>query len=248
MYTVLSKFIKKSLNIFGLKIIRLKNDISFSQRFISSLNNFNINFIFDVGANQGQYANHLREIGYRGEILSFEPLIKEHQILLKKSTKDPKWKIYERCALGDYDGDADINVSSYSQTSSILKMGSILPSIRKEIFNTSIEKVKIHKFDTIAKEIIKPDKNYFLKIDTQGYEFQVLSGAKNLLKNLKGVMAETSLVSLYENQKLWLEIINELALHGFEAWIVDRTLNDSKTGRTLQVDIVFYRNNINLNN
>ena len=44
-----------------------------------------IDLILDVGANEGQFAQGVRDHGYRKDIISFEPLSNAHSVLLKKS-------------------------------------------------------------------------------------------------------------------------------------------------------------------
>jgi len=81
-----------------------------------------------------------------------------------------------------------------------------------------------------------------LKIDTQGSEIDVLSGLGKMINDLKCLFIEVSLVHLYENQTLWLDIIKYLIDFKFEVWSVDQLLRNNKTGQTYQLDIFFYRN------
>ena len=77
-----------------------------------------INVVLDVGANVGQYGTGLRNVGYTGRIVSFEPLSTEFKQLSAKATADGAWQSLN-FALGDVDGSSEINVSSeYTQVSS----------------------------------------------------------------------------------------------------------------------------------
>lgn len=49
-----------------------------------------------------------------------------------------------------------------------------------------------------------------MKTDVQGYEWQVLDGAKFTIKLAKAILIETSLISLYEGQKIYREIIERI--------------------------------------
>ena len=81
----------------------------------------------------------------------------------------------------------------------------------------------------------------FLKIDTQGYEWQVLDGARESLSQCQGVLCELSLVPLYEGQCLWMEMIQRLESGGFTLWSIQKGFTDLRDGRTLQVDAIFLR-------
>ena len=83
--------------------------------------------------------------------------------------------------------------------------------------------------------------NLFIKIDTQGYESQVLDGAFKTLKKTKGVLCELSLIPLYEGQDIWIDLILRLEKEGFELWSLERGFTDRRDGRTLQVDGVFLK-------
>ena len=69
----------------------------------------------------------------------------------------------------------------------------------------------------------------------------MLAGASQTLPQLTGVLCEMSLVTLYEGQKLWREIIDFLEAAGFTLWGLQPGFMDGRDGRTLQVDGIFFR-------
>ncbi len=58
---------------------------------VALLSNHGINVIFDVGANIGQYAMRTRALGYKGKIVSFEPVSSVFSKLSKNAKNDPLW-------------------------------------------------------------------------------------------------------------------------------------------------------------
>ena len=80
-----------------------------------------------------------------------------------------------------------------------------------------------------------------IKIDTQGFEWQVLDGATETVKRAQGVLLELSLVPLYDGQRLWREIIERMEKEGFTLWVIQKGFTDPRTGRSLQVDGIFLR-------
>ena len=91
------KFIKKFINyflkIFNLKLIKVVDQFSNSYRLVLALKEKNIDYVFDVGANEGQFTKELRHYGFEGKILSFEPILSVHEKLLKNSNKDDEWEV-----------------------------------------------------------------------------------------------------------------------------------------------------------
>ena len=209
---------------------------------ISSLRKFEIDLILDVGANQGQFASEIRRGGYTGNIVSFEPLSSAHGELLQTRDGDAKWDVYPRCALGDHDGEVEINIAGNSLSSSILPMMESHRSAAPESAYQGKEVVPVKTLDTVAGQYLKSSHAPFLKIDTQGFEWQVLDGARVTLPQVRGVLLELSLVPLYEGQHLWLELMKRLEAEGFVLWTFEPVFFDPLDGRTLQVDGIFYRN------
>ena len=86
------------LSILGYKIKRSKWLYENDKNLIATLKSQNINSIIDVGASSGQFAEQVFKNGFKGLIYSFEPLKKEHDILLIKSKKKEggNWKIQKK--------------------------------------------------------------------------------------------------------------------------------------------------------
>jgi FkbM family methyltransferase len=226
----------------GLEVRRYVTPTSPTEGLVASFRNFNIDLVFDVGANTGQFATDIRHWGYAGRIVSFEPLTQAHGELLKSSAGDSMWNVYPRCALGDHIGDVEINIAGNSQSSSILPMLEAHRSAAPESAYQGKEFVPIKMLDDVVGEYLKDARAAFLKIDTQGFEWAVLDGAREILPHVKGVLVELSLVPLYEGQHLWREVIDRLAVEGFTLWAFKPVFSDPLNGRTLQVDGIFYRN------
>lgn len=103
------------------------------------------------------------------------------------------------------------------------------------------EVVPIKMLDTIAGQYLKDARAPFLKIDTQGFEWHVLDGARDTMPHIKGILVELSLVPLYEGQHLWRDVIDRLEAEGFVLWAFKPAFSDQTSGRMLQVDGIFYR-------
>ena len=228
--------VEKILSKIGIQIRRYP-DFDLVRR-MKIVNQYHINTLIDIGANAGQYAVNMRKIGYCGKIISFEPLKSAFAELKKNSSKDNNW-IVNNYALGNENAESRINFGSNSFFSSILNM---LPTVIKsapEAVFTSQEEIEIKKIDTVFNSFCTKKDSVMIKIDTQGYEKNVLEGATESLKNIKIIQIEMSLVRLYENEMLFLEVINYLYDKGFQLFSLENGFSDSTTGRLLQVDGIF---------
>jgi len=234
-------------NVLGLEVVRVRNlpqcPVQVTAfHLVSSLRKFEIDLILDVGANTGQFASEIRLCGYEGRIVSFEPLSRAHSQLLQSSDGDSMWEAYQRCALGDHNGEVEINIARNSESSSILPMLDSHLTAAPESEYEGKEIVPIKTLDAVAWQYLKDVSAPFLKIDTQGFEWQVLDGARETLPHIKGILVELSLLPLYEGQHLWREVTDRLEAEGFTLWAFRPVFSDQASGRTLQVDGIFYRN------
>jgi hypothetical protein len=236
-----SRFVKKLFNHLNLEIDKLAPRSNPDLQLVYSLKNFDIDLVLDIGANEGQFASAIRYFGYSGRVVSFEPLSDAHAKLSSKSQGDLLWDVYPRCAIGDYNGEVEINISNYSVSSSILQISNVHSDAEPRSKYIGKEKVKILRLDSIDTPYLLSSKRPFLKIDTQGFEWQVLDGCGQLLQKFKGILCEVSLVALYEDQHLWKEVMERLNGNGFDLWAIQPGFVDPFDGRTLQMNVVFFR-------
>lgn len=208
-----------------------------SQAFAS----FGIDVVFDIGANTGQFGQELRDCGYTGRIISFEPLSSAHAQLSQAAHNDPAWTVAPRSAVGDQVGTIEINISGNSVSSSILPMKDLHTSASATSAYRGREETAITTVDAVAGDYLRESDTLLLKIDTQGFEWQVLDGAAATLKRTKAVLCELSLVPLYEGQRLWGDLMARLEAEGFTFWSMERGFTDPRNGRLLQVDGLFVR-------
>lgn len=202
-----------------------------------------VDTVIDVGANEGQYAQILRHIGFSGTIISFEPLSSAHARLRESAAPDPLWKVAPRMALGDHEGEMSMNVASNGgASSSILELLETHQRAAPDITYVGSEPVPMSRLDSIVGGFLQDEEgNVFLKVDVQGYELQVLDGASELLKRIVGAQLEVSFVSLYQGQALLPTLVDYMMRKGFEIWGIIPGFTDNSSGRMLQADVIFFR-------
>jgi len=234
--------IKNIARMLGVELLRFSPGTSDTARMQRIFFHHKIDLVLDVGANIGQYAKHLREFGYTGKIVSFEPLSSAHSKLIAASKKDPLWEVAPRIAIGNMDGNIKINIAKNSFSSSALPMLDSHLNAAPESAYIDSEIVDLHKLDSIAPRFIDGNaKSIYLKIDVQGFEMRVLEGAAGLLPRIKGVQLELSLVPLYEGEHLFRDMLDKLDKLGYELYAVIPGFTDMKSGRLLQLDGIFFR-------
>jgi FkbM family methyltransferase len=157
------------------------------------------------------------------------------------AARDGNWAAI-RSALGTESGNVQLNVAGNSISSSLLPMLDRHAAYAPKSRYKATELVPLNRLDVAAAAEIHRAKHPFLKIDTQGYEAQVLRGAEGVLNNFVGVELEMTLVPLYNGQLLILDTMNAMRAFGFEIRALSPGLVDeSGTGETLQVDAIFLR-------
>ena len=241
MLTAVKNATRSTLRRIGLDVIRYNPQKSHEAALARLLAAREIDTILDIGANEGQYASMVRGAGFRGKIVSFEPLAEAHSKLKQAAARDPLWTVAPRMALGDHDGTLLMHVAGNSASSSALPMLDAHLRASPESAYIGSEKVPVSKLDTVVEDLQVGGRNLFLKIDVQGFEPQVLEGATRLLDRIQGVQLELSLAPLYEGQTLFLPLVDSLAEKGFDLWALIPGFSDNETGRMLQVDGIFFR-------
>lgn len=195
---------------------------------------YGIDTIIDVGANYGQFVEKMRSVKFRGEIISFEPISFVHAAIEKKAGKDPNWRIAPRMAIGDRNGEIDINIYGDSSLSSPYTMVASSET-------PTVERLQLRTLDDALAEYDLRDRNILLKIDVQGFEPAVLDGARETLNHVTAIMMEVSLIRMYEHEVPYIEMLGRLRDIGFHAVFFSPVINRKKLGETIQVDAFLVR-------
>lgn len=172
----------------------------------------NVDLVFDVGANEGDYAQQIRRWGYDGKIVSLEPTSDAHGKMVAAMKHDPNWTGLH-CAAGAEAGEAQINVSQNTKFSSILSASEAGRAFDPNINPVAVETVPVIPVDSLLGH--HPCDRPYLKIDTQGFEQMVLAGAQDLLKRCVGVQLELPIEHLYEGVWSFEEALAYMRERGF---------------------------------
>ena len=224
---------------FGLRLTKYKSTIPGC---VKILNHLGVSSVFDVGANEGQFARELKENGFSGKIISFEPTRLAHARLLHAAQGHQDWTVHPRAAVGAVLGRTKINVAGNSAaSSSILDMGQTHLESAPDSAYIAVEEVDLITIDSVIDDYATKLDETCIKIDVQGYEDQVLQGAQNALQKIRALKLELSLVSLYEDDKLYTHYFERLEQLGFSIWDLEQGHRHPDTGRLLNFDALFVR-------
>lgn len=225
----------------GFRFFKKKTNKTTPGKVAQVLKAADIDLVLDVGANTGQTGLALRNAGYNGKIVSFEPVPSAHEALHRVACTDPLWVIAPPMAIAAQDGDMTLNVSQATDMSSALEPSAdLLTALPKTLVQEQV-KVPARTLDSVVPEFQGKAAHIFLKIDTQGFERQVLEGATHTLKAIKGIQMELSLFPLYKGEETYLSFLHDLHGLGFEPHMIVETTFSQKLHRQLQIDVVFMR-------
>jgi FkbM family methyltransferase len=207
------------------------------------LRELGINCVIDVGANIGQFGSHLRHTGYRGRIVSFEPLPHLARRLEDSAQDDPDWLVFNH-ALGSADGELEMNVTEGTGvTSSLLPASEFGRAWSSRLRETSTQTIRVHRLDEIFDEVVSgiDAPRVYLKMDTQGYDMEVFAGAGDRIKEVVGMQSEVSCVPIYDGMPRLPEQIAVYEAAGFENTGMFPVTRDPQTHRVIEYDAVMIR-------
>jgi len=234
------KFIAVILRKYGYQISKIHTlEYKIREGEYKWLQDFGIKTVIDVGANVGQFALMIHKIINDAAIYSFEPINECYMELVNKKDRINNLKCFN-LALGSETREGVINRNEFLPSSSLLAM----ESLHKEAFpytaKTYQEKINITSLDKIHNEIDWVQK-ILLKIDVQGYELEVLEGAKNSLNSIDLIIVETTFLKLYKRQPLFEDVYDFLYSRSFQYKGNFDQITNPNTGRILQADAIFVK-------
>ena len=232
--------IRRWIRRMGYDVIRFTPRSSPLARRLRLFDYHKINVVLDVGANQGAYGEELRETGFSGKIVSFEPQSQPFSVLQQKVRRDPLWSAVN-VGLGAHTGESVINVSANTESSSFLPIKTRHVTAYPEAAYVGTETVKVLRLDDVYSTHCQEPDRVFLKMDAQGYEMRILEGAVDNLSKMTGVQVEISLVPLYQDQAQFAELVHFLEKHGLTLMSVQPVVEDPASGQLLAIDGLFFR-------
>jgi len=195
--------------------------------------------IIDVGGNVGQFSVAARKIFPTAKLHVFEP----HPECFAKLTAAMAFApdtVLHQVAVGETTGEVTLNLNSHAHSSSILPLARAHKEAFPEAREVATATVKLSTLDALLAGIDLPAP-IFLKVDTQGYEAQVLRGATRILAACEWVMAEVSFDSLYEGEMTFAGISALMAERNFRFDRPVGWLTAGRQGVIMQMDALYRR-------
>lgn len=217
----ISLFLRGAFALFGTRLIRLTPnkirgiDPALDLKWL--VRNASQPVIFDVGANDGETADELLRAIPNATLIAFEPFEQSYNILKQRFAVNPKVRV-EKLALGKSPGVKHLNVYSENRMNSLLQPDDEPSNLMKaKLAESSVAEIYVETLDNFCLKngVVKID---ILKVDTQGFDLNVLNGARELLAahRIATILLEINFVPMYKNQPSFAEIHQFLSDFGYK--------------------------------
>jgi len=175
--------------------------------------------IFDIGANIGQTTISLNYAFPNSQIFAFEPIKSTYDTLIKKTAKIDRFRGFNY-ALGAHSGQKKVWLSSNSLINTLVSADDTGRDDRCESeISIPSEVVQIDTLDSFCKthQLGFID---LLKVDVEGYEMEVMKGAKNHLSQnlIKLIYSEVSFIEGDKSHQYFCELHEFLLAYGFRLY------------------------------
>lgn len=194
---------------------------------------------YDIGAATGACTLAYARVATVAQVFAFEPLSDSYAELERRTRDHSNVRCFQ-VALGAEREQRDLNRSAWRDTSSFLPVGSVTRAEFPLAVNIEgTESVRVTPLDDLVAEEGLPHPD-FVKIDVQGFEDQVISGAGKTLSAARTVVVEVSFRPLYEGAPLFDDVYLLMRDLGFRLGGVSGLLAGVE-GEPLQADATFER-------
>lgn len=203
-----------------------------------------INCVIDVGGNRGLFARRMRDLGYAGRIVSFEPSPSVLPVIRAAAERDPDWTV-RPCALSSEPGQAELRLHREPELDSLLDalpgVADQLPIMRGTGTATIELSTLAAEFPGITAGIAEP--RVLLKSDTQGYDAEVIRGAgpAGLPPAVVAVLVELAAQHIYSGQPAMTTVMDLVMGGGFTPVAFEPFFQSSDGLRIVELDALFMR-------
>jgi FkbM family methyltransferase len=200
-----------------------------------------VDCVVDAGANTGQYARALRRAGYRGRIVSFEPVRAAYEELARAARDDPEWVVRHE-GLGSADGTATIHTMDGTM-SSLLDPSEFGQGWSEGLQGMGAEEVVVRRLDGVLPDLLRglPEGRVLLKMDTQGYDLEAFAGASGVIDRVVALQSELACVPIYEGMTRLPAQVRLFEEAGFESAGMFPVSFDKDSVRVIEYDAVMVR-------
>lgn len=189
---------------------------------------FTPQYCLDIGAYEGNWTKDFKQIYPDCGILMIEGQTEMENKLaaIKNLYKNVDYKI---ALLGSTEKVVSFN--KYDTASSVLN--------ETNVTNAAVEERRLSLLDDLTKQ--KDFKADFIKIDTQGYELEILKGGERTLSEAKAVLLEVSFIDIYINCPLAADVLNFMNERGFVVYDICTLMQRPYDGALYQADFLFVK-------
>ncbi len=210
------------------------------EHLIGLLAHYRVDCVLDVGANRGQYARLLRKAGYRGQIVSFEPVPAIFAELAKASAADDRWSVHQ-LALGRTEGTIPMHVVPGTM-SSLLAPSEYGIGRYEQLRQVTQVDVPVRRLDGLLETLAEVQgRRLFLKMDTQGYDLEAFAGLGDRVEQVVGLQSEVALLTIYDEMPRLPEALAVYEAAGFAVTGFYPVTREWRTWRVLEFDCVMAR-------
>lgn len=172
--------------------------------------------VFDVGANDGETVAEFLHAFPEAHVVAFEPYAACCEQLARRFLKNANVRVHN-IALGAERSAAQLNLYSGNRMNSLLRLADDPQNPMAKSFQpVGTAEVTVETLDAFCHDhgFTSID---VLKVDTQGYDLEVLKGAARLLAEhrIKAVLLEVNFVPMYERQASFPELHGLLSASGY---------------------------------